>query len=465
EYGGNLENRTRFIRNILKGIKTECGNKFPVIVRLSVDECYEMIGQRGKGYNLAEGVEIAKILEQNGADAIDVSCAGYDTFNYWLEPVSFEPGWRKYMAKAVKDSVSVPVLAANLIRSPEQAENQLEEGVQDFVSLGRPHIADPYWANKVKDGKTVKRCICCLNCMESMEKNAYIGSHGTCSVNPFVGHEKEELVKNGNGRKVAVIGAGPAGLTAADILAQRGFDVTVIEKDENPGGQLKLAAAAPGKAKTAWFIEDAMASCKENGVKFKFKTEATAQSIAEMKADFVICAVGSTPIKPHFDGFYDGSTVYTAEDILSGKAQLKNKTVAVVGSGMTGLETAEYLCENGCKVTVIEMADELCPGTWMQHRDDIVPKLEKAGTKFMTGEKLSVIYNDRILTESTLTFAKKEIVCDAVVLSLGSRPNCSLSNELQEKGISAITIGDCSKVGKIADATGAAYEVAVKLGI
>ena len=118
EYGGSLENRMRFILNIIHGIKMECGKNFPLVVRLTVDECYAMIGQAGKGYTLEEGVRIAKILEENGVDAIDVSSAGYDTFNYWLEPVSFEPGWRKYMAKAVKEAVSIPVLAANLIRSP-----------------------------------------------------------------------------------------------------------------------------------------------------------------------------------------------------------------------------------------------------------------------------------------------------------------------------------------------------------
>ena len=203
EYGGSLENRMRFLLNILKGIKTECGKNFPVIVRLSVDECYSMIGQPGKGYTLEDGVEMAKILELNGADAIDVSCAGYDTFNYWLEPVSFEPGWRKYMAKAVKDVVSVPVLAANLIRSPEQAEKQLRDGIQDFISLGRPHIADPYWTEKALSGEgTIKRCICCLNCFESMQHNAYTGTNGECSVNPFVGHEGEPLMKDGNGRKI-----------------------------------------------------------------------------------------------------------------------------------------------------------------------------------------------------------------------------------------------------------------------
>lgn len=138
---------------------------------------------------------MAKALDKAGVDAIDVSSASYDTYNYWLEPTSFEPGWRKYMAAAVKKEVSVPVLAANLIRSPKQAEEQLEEGIQDFVCLGRPHIADPHWANKVMEGREdeIKRCICCLYCMESMQHNAYCGTHANCSVNPMLGHEKEQL--------------------------------------------------------------------------------------------------------------------------------------------------------------------------------------------------------------------------------------------------------------------------------
>ena len=150
EYGGSLENRMRFILEIISSIREKCGRDFPITVRLTVDECYSMIGKKGKGYELSEGVEMAKRLEKAGVDAIDVSSASYDAFNYWLEPTSFECGWRKYMAQAVKNAVSIPVIAANLIRSPEQAEAQLNEGVQDMVSLGRPHIADPYWAKKRK---------------------------------------------------------------------------------------------------------------------------------------------------------------------------------------------------------------------------------------------------------------------------------------------------------------------------
>lgn len=458
EYGGPLENRTRFICNIIKGIKEACGKDFPVVVRLSADECYRFIGQEGKGYTLAEGVKIAKLLEKAGIDAIDVSSAGYDTFNYWLEPVSFEPGWRKFMAKAIKEAVSIPVLAANLIRSPEQAEAQLKEGVQDFVCLGRPQIADPHWANKALTGEgTIKRCICCLNCIESMQNNAYIGSHGECSVNPLVGHETEELPKNGNGRKVAVIGAGPAGLCAAELLADRGFDVHLYEKKNKVGGQINLASAPPEKAKTNWFTEDAVNACLEKGVKIFTGKEISATELKALNPAAVILATGSEPVKPKFKGDCTGE-IYTFEDILSGRVNLEGKNVAVIGSGMTGLETAHYLCEKGNRVTVVEMAKKLAPGTWMQHVDDVMPKLEAAGTVFMTGEKLNEINDGYIVTENVKTEEYTRVNVDHVVLALGSRPVNGLEEELKRSGFKTITVGDSKKVGRIADATKSAYE-------
>ncbi len=463
EYGGSLQNRMRFLLNIIRGIKEKCGKDFPLVVRLTVDECYDKIGLPDRGYKLAEGVEMAKILEKNGIDAIDVSSAGYDTFNYWLEPVSFEPGWRKYMAKAVKEAVSIPVLAANLIRSPRQAEQQLQEGIQDFVSLGRPHIADPYWADKALKGGIIKRCINCLHCIESMEANAFIGSHGECSVNPLVGREGTELKKDGDGRHVVVIGAGPAGLTAAEILARRGFKVTVYEKNEKCGGQILLAAAPPDKGKTAWMIDDLVATVKELGVEIITGTKATAEMIKDIKPYAVIAAAGSLPVKPHFAGDYSDDTVCTAEEVLSGKITPKNKKIALIGSGLTGLETAQALNANGCSVTIIEMADEPAPGAWMQHKDDIIPKLMAAGTAIYTSEKLTAIYNDRIETESTKTKAKKTFECELTVLALGSRPDNTIVKELKEAGIEPLVIGDCNKVGKIADATKAAYLAAVSI--
>lgn len=464
EYGGSFENRMRFLLNILHGIKERCGKDFPVVVRLTADECYEKIGEKGKGYTLEDGVKIAKALEENGADAIDVSSAGYDTFNYWLEPVSFEPGWRKYMAKAIKDAVSIPVLAANLIRSPEQAEQQLKDGIQDFVSLGRPQIADPHWANKALNGEgTIKRCICCLNCIESMQNNAYIGSHGECSVNPFVGHEKEELIKDGNSKAVAVIGAGPAGLMASEILANRGFKVTLFEKENQAGGQIILAAAPPKKDKTMWFVEDLVATCEELGVNILLNTPATVEKIKELDPCAVVVATGSTPIKPKFKGDYDESNVLTFEDILGGKIKLENSKVAVIGSGMTGLETAHELVENGCKVTVVEMTKEVAPGTWMQHKDDVMPHLENANTKFLLGEKLCEIQKGYIVTENVKS--KKQLKTDVeyVVLALGSRSDSKIADELKSNGFNPVVIGDAQKVGRIADATKDAYETAISI--
>lgn len=463
EYGGCFENRMRFISNIIRGIRKACGSDFPLIVRLTVDECYAMIGQPEKGYGFDEGVKIAKALEELGVDAIDVSSAGYDTFNFWLEPVSFEPGWRKYMAKAVKDAVSIPVIAANLIRSPEQAARQIEEGTQDFVSLGRPHIADPEWANKAQNHETIRRCICCLYCIESMQNNAYTGGHGECSVNPFVGSEAQELVKDGNGRKVVIVGAGAAGLTAAYVLALRGFSVTVLEKDDTPGGQLKMAAAPPHKAKIGWFIDDITALCKENGVEIIYSVKADAEKIAEYNPYAVFLAMGSNPLKPFFCGEYTYDDLLTFSDVLTGKTELNDKNVAVIGSGMTGLETAEYLNEHGCKTMIIEMADTVAPGTWMQHTDDILPRLKEKGTKILTGEQLCEIYKNKIVTRNVKTGQKKAFPADAVVLALGSRSNTALYEEIKDKFNNVRQLGDECRVGRIQNATSSAYKAAIAL--
>lgn len=465
KYGGSLENRMRFLLEIISAIREKCGNDYPLIVRLSVDECYEMIGEKGKGYTLSEGVKMAEILEKNGVDAIDVSCAGYDTYNYWLEPVTFEPGWRKYMAKAVKEAVNVPVLAANLIRSPEQAEQQLCDGIQDFVSLGRTHIADPHWAEKVKNGdeKHIKRCICCLYCMESMQTNAYHGSHANCSVNPALGNEKYELKKDGNGRKVVIVGAGVAGLTAAETLARRGFCVKIFEKNSEAGGQILLAEKPPKKSKIHWCIEDLLSNCEALGVEIQYNTTATKEIIAAEKPYAVYIATGGCSIIPRSIPGTDGENVCTTTQILDGTVKLEGKKVAVIGSGMTGLETAELLCEQGNKVAVVEMADSLAPGTWMQHPDDALPRLKAAGTKFFTSSKLVKINKDSIELESTKNKSLHMEPVDNVVLALGVRSVNELEKDAKEVCGKVFVIGDAEKCGRIANATAAAYKASIAL--
>ena len=453
QYGGSLENRMRFLLEIIDGIRSNCGKDFPIVVRLTVDEMYSEIGQNGKGYNLEEGIKMAKILSDKGIDAIDVSSAAYDTFNYWLEPTTFTPGWRKYLASEVKKVVDIPVIAANLIRSPKQAEMQLEEGTQDFISLGRPLIADPHWPNKVKSGNEnlIKRCVCCLYCFESMMKGAYKYTHGNCSVNPFVGRENVSLKQNGNGRKVLIIGAGCAGLTAAELLSKRGFDVTVLEKESKQGGQLNLASKPPHKEKINWVCEDLLSNAINSGAKVLF----------DIKADKNITATGGNAIHPKS---FNGDNVVTVTQILNGSIDISNKNVAVIGSGMTGLETSELLVSKGNKVTVVEMADKIAPGAWFQQLDDALPVLEKAGTEFLTSHKLLSVSSSGIELENLKEKKAVAIKVDLVVLSLGVRSDNSLYNDIKNSdSYKVYNIGDSNKIGRIANATESAYQLVMNI--
>ena len=463
QYGGSLENRMRFLLEIIDGIRLNCGKDFPIVVRLTVDEMYSEIGQNGKGYNLEEGIKMAKILNDKGIDAIDVSSAAYDTFNYWLEPTTFTPGWRKYLASEVKKVVDIPVIAANLIRSPKQAEMQLEEGTQDFISLGRPLIADPHWPNKVKSGNEnlIKRCVCCLYCFESMMKGAYKYTHGNCSVNPFVGRENVSLKQNGNGRKVLIIGAGCAGLTAAELLSKRGFDVTVLEKESKQGGQLNLASKPPHKEKINWVCEDLLSNAINSGAKVLFNTKADKDIIASYSPEIVITATGGNAIHPKS---FNGDNVVTVTQVLNGSIDISNKKVAVIGSGMTGLETSELLVSKGNKVTVVEMADKIAPGAWFQQLDDALPVLEKAGTEFLTSHKLLSVSSSGIELENLKENKAVAIKVDLVVLSLGVRSDNSLYNDIKNSdSYKVYNIGDSKKIGRIANATESAYQLVMNI--
>jgi thioredoxin reductase len=453
----------RFLTEIIDGIRKNCGKDFPIVVRLTVDEMYEKIGEKGKGYDLEEGLKMAKILSDKGIDAIDVSSAAYDTFNYWLEPTTFDCGWRKYLAAEVKKVVDIPVIAANLIRSPKQAELQLEDEVQDFVSLGRPLIADPHWVNKVQSGNEnlIKRCVCCLYCFESMMENAYHYDHGHCSVNPFVGRENVYIKKNGNGRKVLIIGAGVAGLTAGELLAKRGFDVTVLEKEDEVGGQLNLAKRPPHKDKMGWACTDLLNNVKALGVEIIFGTTATKAIIDSYSPEIVINATGGNAIFPNS---FRGDNVSTVTEILNGTVKLENKKVAVIGSGMTGLETSELLIEQGNKVTIVEMADTIAPGAWFQHVDDAMPKLKAGNTVFMPGHKLLSINDNSISLERINDNQKVNVDVDYVVLSLGVRPDTALFDEIKDsKNYKVYNIGDSVKIGRIANATESAYQTVLSI--
>ena len=468
EYGGSFENRMRFISEIIDGIRAECGRDYPLMVRLTADEMYEKIGMPGKGYTIETGKRIAKRLEELGVDAINVTSACYDAYSYWLEPTSFEPGWRKYLAKEIKSVVSIPVAGASVIRTPEQAEQQLQEGCQDFVASARTFICDPHWVKKAEEGRSneIRRCIGCLNCIRSFMTNAWVGKAGECALNMSMGREEEyfNMPQDGEGRHIVVIGAGPAGLTAAHTLLHRGFKVTVIEKDEKPGGQVITASTCHLKGKLYWAIEDLMTIVAKLGGEVKLGCDMTAEQIAEMKPYAVVVATGGTPIRPKSIPGIDLDTVVLAPEIIMGEKKIENKKVVVVGSGITGLEVTEFLNDAGCEVTVIEMAPEVAPGAWFQLVDDEMERIKPFGTKFMTGTKLVGIEPGKVLVEDVKTGAKSALEADNVVLSLGVRPVNDMVTKLVGCGIhKVVTVGDAKKSGTIADATHSAYDTVMKI--
>ena len=467
EYGGDFEGRLRFLREIIEGIRERCGRDYPLIVRLTVDEMYAAIGKKGKGYDLETGKRIAKRLEELGVDAINVTCACYDVYNRWLEPTSYEPGWRAYLAKEIKSVVSIPVIAVNFIRSPEQAERQLEEGYQDFIGSARTFICDPHWVEKVESGhaEQIRRCIGCLHCISSFMTNAKVGKSGQCALNPGVGRERtyENPPQDGAGRLVAVVGGGIAGLAAAETMARRGFRVELFERSDEPGGQVKTAAACNLKGKLLWCVEDRIASLRALGATLHFGVEATADSLLALQPWAVILATGGEPIRPRSIRGADAANVFTPPEIIHRRTVLHDQNVVVAGSGMTGLETAEILNETGNRVTVIEMADEIAPGTWFQLVDDEMERLVPAGTQFRPGMQLLAIDPGCAVAIDKKTHALVRIPADSIVLSLGVRPVHPLLGELEGKVNNLICVGDAVSSGTIADAVHSAYDACMKL--
>lgn len=468
EYGGSFENRLRFLSEIITGIKEHCGKDYPLILRLTADEMYDRIGRPGVGYSLKEGIEIARRMEALGVDAINVTSATYDAYNYWLETTSFEPGWRAYLAKAVKEAVSVPVIAANYIRSPEQAERQLKEGYQDFVGSARNYICDPAWVNKVQEGREdeIRRCIGCVNCMRSLvTEGATVGKPAKCALNVSMAREQEfnDMPKDGKGRSAVVVGAGPAGLTAAYLLALRGFSVRVLEKNHKPGGQVIIASSCNLKSKLYWSIEDLMTNVKKLGVEIYMDTEATADSIQALKPSVVVVATGGVPIRPKSIIGIDRDNVYMAPEIIMKEKTVRDSNVLVVGSGITGLETAEILCEENNHVTVLEMADTIAPGAWFQIVEDELERIGK-DTVYRTSSKLLEINENGAMAKNLKTGAIEQIPADAVVISMGVRPLNLLAEELRKRDIAhVVEVGDAVKSGTIADACHSAWDEIIKI--
>lgn len=447
EYGGSVRNRCRIVLDIIDGIRKACGN-YPISVRINGDDFVE------GGTTIDQAVEAARLLEEAGADALNVSCAVYESVSNMIEPNYYEEGWRRHLAREIKANVGIPVIAVNTIKFPATAEKLLEEGVSDFVGVSRGQMADPEWVAKTRAGREdlIRKCMGCMQCNKSVVMDGYL----SCAANPVTGrgtmYNDEYLVKNGEQRTVAVVGGGPAGMQAAIVLAKRNFKPVLLERNSRLGGMAYLATKPPHKKMVEEFIKTMEAELRENGVDVRLNSAATVESVKALDPYGVIVANGGTEIVPRVEGL-DSPIVYTMEEVLLGKAEFHNKTLAVIGGGMVGLETAHYLCADN-DVTIVEMTDTLGATMYPTVRNKLVSILKECGVGILLNHALCAVGDGEISMLKTDTdkpeTVKKQV--DAVVIAVGRNSNMGLADEMQKAFDRVAAAGDCITGGCILEA-------------
>ena len=465
EYGGSLENRLRFAKEIREEIAKTCGWDFPVAMRFSLKSMVKDFREGAlpgeefeeKGRDIEEGIEAAKLLEKFGYNALDVDAGTYDAWWWNHPPMYMDKAPYKEFAKITKDNVNIPVIMAGRVDNPVTASDCLEKGICDMISLGRPTLADPDIVNKIRRGlnKQVRPCISCQEgCMGRIQTYSLIN----CAVNPQCGKEKlnayNPIVKK---KKVLVVGGGVAGCEAARVLAERGHEPVVYEASGRLGGNLIPGGAPKFKeddiALAQWYTDE----LERLGVKVNLNTKATDKEILDSQYDAVILATGS---RPKMFSLGDDEKVYSAEQVLL-KQKDPGQEVVVVGGGLVGCELALDLAQNGKKVTIVEALDKLMAvnGPLCSANKEMLERLIPFnGIDVVTSAKVTGFEGGVLKAE--LDGQTKEIKADSVVLCVGYASENSLYNEYKNEVDEIYLLGDARQVSNIMYAIWDAFEVA-----
>ena len=465
EYGGSLENRLRFAREVVEEIKSRCGSDFPVVMRFSVKSMIKdwregaLPGEEfeEKGRDIAEGLEAAKLLVQYGYDALDTDVGTYDAW-WWNHPPMYqEKGLYRPYCKMVKEVVDVPVLCAGRMDNPDMASQALENGECDIISLGRPLLADPDYVNKLRSGRLaqIRPCISCQEgCMGRIQEYSMIN----CAVNPQAARERdmayEPILKS---KKVLVVGGGVAGCEAARVLAIRGHQPELFEKGSRLGGNLIPGGAPEFKEDDLALAEWYATTLKDLNVPVHLNHEVTKEEVLAGNYDAVIIATGSQPKKFSLG---DDDKVYTAAQVLLKEKDCGDSTV-IVGGGLVGCETALWLAQHGKKVTIVEALDKILAvnGPLCHANKDMLERLVPFnGVEVVTGAKVKS-YAGGVLTAETAE-GEKTIPCDSVILAVGYREEDSLYRQLEFDVPEIYLLGDAKKVSNIMYGIWDAFEVA-----
>ncbi len=453
-FGGSLENRTRFALMLVRALKQAVPGmildyKLPVVTPA-----------RGKGgVDEADAPLFAQWLQAAGVDMLHVAQANHtgnmaDT----IPPMGVQPyAFFADIAGAVRRAVSIPVSTAGRIIDPAMAERVVQSGQADIIGIGRPLLADPDWVNKAAAGNAcdIRRCISCnRGCTDNIQNRAFIA----CVLNPENGYEETRSITPAVRKKnVVVIGGGPAGLEAARVAATRGHHVTLFEKESRLGGQLNIAAVPPRKKEIYRAVENLQQAASTEGVSLRMGEMATNENVLALAPDTVIVAVGASSFTPRIPGV-DGPKVRDAWKVLAGEQTVHGR-VAVIGGGLVGCETAEYLAERGCKVLLVEALDTIASGISNTVLPTLLENYRTYGVEQYIGHTVMAIDAEGLLCEDTHGAAVR-IPCDYVVMASGARSVPFDSNVLSSAGIKVVRIGDCAEVADIAHAIQTGYDAA-----
>ena len=448
-YGGSLENRMRFALEVCRKVRESVGPDFPVTYRMSAVE-----GLPG-GTTLEDSVALAKRLVADGIDALHVSVGLRETNFMVSPPACVEKGWNAPLSRAVRDGIeaAVPVIVAGRVADEQTAQGIIDRGDADMVAMGRALIADPFLPAKVAAGDIIR----CVGCNEGCVAGSARGTGVGCALNPLSGAEgKYDLDPVASPKKVAVIGGGPAGMQAALAARFRGHTVDLYEKSDRLGGLLNVACKPPHKEDlghvTGWFERQ----LKRAGVGLHLGAALTPEAVRDLGADAVIAATGSSPVFPGFCRKARNAVV--AQSILSGEAKAGEKAL-VIGGGLIGCETAEFLAAQGSDVTILELQPELAKDMESRTRRYLMQRLREYGTRFLTSTQvLEVTEEGKVKAKFPSGSERWLDDFDTLVIAVGYRAENALAAELEEMGCPCVRVGDCASVGKILTAIESGFQ-------
>lgn len=459
EYGGSLDARMRFLLEVIAEIRERCGEDFIIDVRISGDEYTD------GGLTLNDMIYVSRRLEKAGVDMIHVSGGTTIKRGSAIPAAGTKQASHAALSREIKKHVGIPVATVGRINEAWIAEELIEDGAADICMMGRANLCDAEFCNKAAAGRAeeVRPCIGCLRCLNGI----MFGKPISCTVNPDVEHDEAGYEPATEKKNVLVVGAGPAGMEAAYIAAKRGHNVVLVDKQEEPGGQLRIASVPPAKQELTRVIKYQFSRLAEAGVDVRMGVELTAEDIQRDFAGYeVVLSYGAEPIVP---GFMTGfKQVMTADDLLAGRA-FPGKKIVIVGGGSVGCETADYLAPlvndlapSNRDVTLIEMTKTLAANEGGAGRAVLVTRILDKGVHVFTEAKLTSVTEDTIAYEKD---GEEHVIegADTLVLALGYRPNTQLADVLSEAGFTCHVVGDSKQCGNLRDAIEAAYALACEL--